>query len=257
MNAQDRRVDEAIRRTTTASVVLLAGIAAIVSYRHMHTLALEHGETPWTAALIPLSVDGMIVASSMSLLLDSRRGTRSGPLPWALLLVGSTASLAANVAVAEPTLYGRVIAAWPSLALIGAYELLMRQIRLSTAGALTADAEDPPVHGAPGKEGASTGHGRGGPAAGSVSRLRRVSTGAAADDDLLRQAQRLDAQHWAAHRRPVSAETLRRDLGIGMARARQLRDQVRSAQLASRSPGNDRQRASSTPPVALAAPAPA
>jgi len=33
-------------------------------------------------------------------------------MPWTLLLIGSTASLAANVAVAEPTLYGRVIAAW-------------------------------------------------------------------------------------------------------------------------------------------------
>jgi hypothetical protein len=36
------------------------------------------------------------------------------------------ASLAANVAVAEPTAIGRVIAAWPSFALIGSYELLMR-----------------------------------------------------------------------------------------------------------------------------------
>jgi hypothetical protein len=32
--------------------------------------------------------------------------------------VGSVAGLAANVAVAEPTAAGRVIAAWPSLALI-------------------------------------------------------------------------------------------------------------------------------------------
>ena len=117
------------RRTTTASVLLLAGIAAVVSYRHMHVLALDHGEPAWTAALIPFSVDGMIIASSMSLLLDSRYGTRSGVLPWALLLIGSTASLGANVAVAEPSLYGRLIAAWPSFALIGAYELLMRQIR--------------------------------------------------------------------------------------------------------------------------------
>lgn len=38
-------------------------------------------------------------------------------------------SLAANVAVAEPTVTGRVIAAWPSFALIAAYELLMRQVR--------------------------------------------------------------------------------------------------------------------------------
>ena len=42
---------------------------------------------------------------------------------------GSVASLAANVAVAEPTATGRVIAAWPSFALIAAYELLMRQVR--------------------------------------------------------------------------------------------------------------------------------
>jgi hypothetical protein len=42
---------------TTATVVLLARIAAIVSYRHIPTLALEHGETLWAAALIPLSVE--------------------------------------------------------------------------------------------------------------------------------------------------------------------------------------------------------
>jgi hypothetical protein len=44
-------------------------------------------------------------------------------------VVGSLASLGANVAVAEPSLIGRIIAAWPSLALIGSYELLMSQIR--------------------------------------------------------------------------------------------------------------------------------
>ena len=66
-------------------------------------------------------MDGMIVASSMTLLADSRSGRAGGVLPWVLLATGSTASLAANVAVAEPTVYGRVIAAWPSFALIGAY----------------------------------------------------------------------------------------------------------------------------------------
>jgi hypothetical protein len=50
-------------------------------------------------------------------------------LPWALLVVGSAASLAANVAVAEPTMTGRLIGAWPSFSLIAAYELLMRQVR--------------------------------------------------------------------------------------------------------------------------------
>jgi hypothetical protein len=125
------RGDRLVRWTTTASVVLLAAIAAIVSYRHMHTLVVRHGETPWTAAVLPLSVDGMIAASSMALLADSRHGQKSGILPWALLVAGSAASLAANIAVAEPTPVGRLIAAWPSFALIGSYELLMRQIRHS------------------------------------------------------------------------------------------------------------------------------
>ncbi|WP_281274134.1 DUF2637 domain-containing protein [Sphaerisporangium album] len=52
------QADQWIRRTTTAGVVLLAAIAAAVSYAHMHELVLRHGESPWSAALIPLSVDG-------------------------------------------------------------------------------------------------------------------------------------------------------------------------------------------------------
>jgi hypothetical protein len=37
------------------------------------------------------------------------------------------ASLAANVAVVEPTLTGRLIAAWPSFALTASWERLIRQ----------------------------------------------------------------------------------------------------------------------------------
>ena len=110
-------------------VGMLALIAGTVSYLHMHLLVELHGQPGWVAALTPLSVDGMIVAASTTLLADSRAGARGGFLPWALLAIGSVASLAANVAVAEPTATGRVIAAWPSFSLIAAYELLMRQVR--------------------------------------------------------------------------------------------------------------------------------
>ncbi|MFC4914082.1 DUF2637 domain-containing protein [Actinomadura gamaensis] len=133
----DAPTDRLIRATTTASVALLALIAAVVSYRHMHHLAQAHGESRWTAALIPLSVDGMIVASSMSVLSANRSGRREGRLAWTLLIIGTLASLAANVAVAEPTTTGRIIAAWPSFALVGAYEMLMSQLR-SRAPAGTA-----------------------------------------------------------------------------------------------------------------------
>lgn len=123
--------DRWIRRTTTGAVFVLAAIAAVVSYRHMRELALAHGEDELAAALIPLAVDGTIVAASMSLLGASRQGLRGGLLPWALLIISSLASIGANVAVAEPTVIARLIAGWPSLALIGAYEMLMCQVRQS------------------------------------------------------------------------------------------------------------------------------
>src|SRR3569833_940446 len=86
---------------STLSVAVLAGIAAVLSYKHMFILVRRYGETSWTSTLLPVSVDGMIVASSMTLLADSRKGQRSGLLTWTLLVIGSAASLAANAAVAE------------------------------------------------------------------------------------------------------------------------------------------------------------
>ena len=130
------------RWVTIAAVLMLAGIAAVVSYSHMYELALRHGEPEWRAALFPLSVDGMIVASSMTLLSDARRGRKGGVLPWTLLIIGSAASLAANVAVADPTAWSRIIHAWPSIALIGAYELLMREFRNTARSVRTASADD-------------------------------------------------------------------------------------------------------------------
>ncbi|MEV0407284.1 DUF2637 domain-containing protein [Actinoallomurus sp. NPDC050550] len=139
--------------------MFLALIAAVVSFGHMHELALRHGETPVNATLIPLSVDGMVVASSMSVLLAGRTGVSVPWLPWTLLIVGSLASLAANVEVAEPTVVGRVIAAWPSFAFVGAYHLLQGQLRVHLSDPAeqddpeTVNAEPEPAAGEPAPEG--------------------------------------------------------------------------------------------------------
>src|SRR5699024_7810869 len=129
------------RWVTNAAVLLLALIAAVLSYSHMYELALCHGEPEWRAAPVHLSVDGMIVASSMTLLSDARNGRKGGVLPWTLLVIGSGASLAANVAVADPTMWSRIIHAWSSFALLGAYELLMRAFRTAARSVRSADAE--------------------------------------------------------------------------------------------------------------------
>ncbi len=52
-------------RLTAAS--LLAGIAGWVSYWHMAAVAAVYGETSSSAHLLPLTVDGLIVVASISL----------------------------------------------------------------------------------------------------------------------------------------------------------------------------------------------
>jgi hypothetical protein len=115
-----------IRRTTTVAVVLVALVAAVASYEHMRALAGLAGEG-WRSWLLPISVDGLAVAASMTMLVRRRAGHRAGALPWVALLLGLGASLAANVAAAEPNIVGRLVAAWPPVGLLLSYELLLQQ----------------------------------------------------------------------------------------------------------------------------------
>jgi Protein of unknown function (DUF2637) len=117
-----------VQHTTTGAVVLVALVAAVGSYEHMRSLAESVGED-WRAWLLPFSVDGLAVAASMTMLVRRRAGLPAGAMAWAALLLGLGASLAANVAAAEPTLAGRLVAAWPPLGLLLSYELLMQQIK--------------------------------------------------------------------------------------------------------------------------------
>jgi Protein of unknown function (DUF2637) len=116
---------------TTLAVLAVALVAAIASYDHQRALAEMAGED-WRAWLLPVSVDGLVVAASMSMLVRRRAGMPVGALAWTSLLAGVGASLAANVAAADPTMVGRVVAAWPPLALLLAWELLL-QVRSPTA----------------------------------------------------------------------------------------------------------------------------
>jgi len=120
------------RVVTVGAVLLVAAVAAIVSYAHMQEVADRAGEG-WRAWLLPLSVDGLVVAASMVLLTGRRAALPGGRLAWCALLGGVGASLAANVAAAEPNVTARVVAAWPALAFAVAFELLLQQRRVPVA----------------------------------------------------------------------------------------------------------------------------
>ena len=94
------------------------------------TLVRVHGESGWSARLVPLTVDGLIYASSMVMLDSARRKTPVPALARWLLGLGIAATLAANVAhgLGHGSI-GAAVAAWPAVALVGSYELLMVIIR--------------------------------------------------------------------------------------------------------------------------------
>ncbi|MEU0490806.1 DUF2637 domain-containing protein [Nocardiopsis sp. NPDC006139] len=122
-----------IRGTTKVVVCGVAIIAAIVSYRHAYAVVTEYGESGITAIMIPLTIDGLVYAASMVILHSARAGIKAPWLAWLLLWVGITATLAANVAHGwRNGLVGSIVAAWPAVALVGCYEMLMWLVRSNT-----------------------------------------------------------------------------------------------------------------------------
>jgi hypothetical protein len=124
-----------------------AAVAAVASYEHAYALVRAHGEAGWTGRPVLVTVDRLIYASSMVMLDSARRKVPVPPLARWLLGLGIVATLAANVAHGlGHRLYGAVVAAWPAVALVGSYELLMVIIR---SGQVPADTAARPEHPAP------------------------------------------------------------------------------------------------------------
>lgn len=136
------RMDGAVRVMMTLAVTVVAAVAGWVSYWHCVEFVSTHGEDMLTARIMPATVDGLVVATSL-VLLDCARHHRPTPLlAWLMLGVGIAATLAANVAHGLPAgPAGAVIAAWPAVALVGTGEMALRLVRGGTAGAVTPVAD--------------------------------------------------------------------------------------------------------------------
>jgi hypothetical protein len=123
---------------------LVGGIAATASWSHMVGVALMVGERSWVAHILPLSVDGLLLTSVCTLAYDKAMGYAPRWSARIFGFIGVTASLVANVAHAQPTLGGRIVAAWPAIALYGVVEILTRRPRVRRQ-----KMSAPPVQSAP------------------------------------------------------------------------------------------------------------
>ena len=125
-------IDRAIRLSTAAAVLAVAGIAAYVSYWHAYAVVRAHGETGITARLEPATIDGLVYASSMVVLYAARHRVPVPSLARWLLGLGIAATLTTNMAQGwSHGPVGAVVAAWPAVSLVGSYELLVWLIRTS------------------------------------------------------------------------------------------------------------------------------
>jgi hypothetical protein len=122
-------------------VTAVASFAAIVSYSHIYEVGRSHGQSGTDARLLPLSVDGLIMAASLVMLHEARNRRPAPAMARAMLALGVTATVAANVTYGSrfgPA--GAVISAWPALAFIGSVEMVMAMVLRARTG---APAEQP------------------------------------------------------------------------------------------------------------------
>lgn len=125
-------------RTVIAAAVPVAAVAVcagIQSYSHIEQLALRTSEPLVDARLLPLSLDGLIVAGVVIILAGSWRG-------WICVVPGVAGTLFANLAWGLP--HGHLsaaVATWPAIAFSVACYVVERWIKSQVTGVATGGQE--------------------------------------------------------------------------------------------------------------------
>jgi len=191
-------------------VVLLAGIAGAGSFTHIRDTAARHGQHGPMSWAIAVSVDLTCVMAARERQRDKRLAIPARRLSWPVLVLagGVLLSLSANLAQAQPTAWGQVMAAVPCAAFLVAVSMLERR---------AAQHARPPV---PGQDGSSP-------------------PGDGQDGTLLALARRAAGEHQAVHGQPITRDALRARLSVSNQAASGLLRQLRASE-GRHPPGPDR-----------------
>lgn len=120
-------------------------VAGYVSYLHIVDVAMDVGERPEVAYALPVTIDALMVMSTLAMLADRRAGRRPSAWAQAGFLFGVAVSVTCNVASAAPTWPARGVAAIPAISLLLVVEVLVRAGRTQRR----AHTEQPPAADSP------------------------------------------------------------------------------------------------------------
>ncbi|MFD5542733.1 SpdA protein [Streptomyces sp. NPDC127079] len=194
----------------------VVGLTFLFGFGNVWALAVRLGVPTLVAPLVAPAVDLSVLGLLLGIRYLALQGAPSEQLRPArrLLILSSVMTLALNVT--DPLLSGQTgkaaFDAVGPLLLIGWAEVGPGLLQAMSATGGRDGAHPMTTKGARGEEAVEY-------------ERRSIRT---VHDALLERARREDAEHWERHRRPISAETLRKRLRIGAARSRTLVATLRS-----------------------------
>ena len=207
----------AARMLDSGPVVVLAAIAGAGSFTHIHDTAAQHGQGGPMAWAIAVCVDLTCVMAARERQRDKKTGRhRRGWVSWPTLVLagGVLLSLAANLAQADPSIWGRIVAATPAGAFLVAVSMLERRAGGRPTGrteaAESSDTPAPAVSSDPAPDAEPAPE----PAE------RRLP------EDLVAFAQRVATEHHNRRGRPITTDALRARMGVSASLAAELHQRV-------------------------------
>lgn len=214
-------------------VAVLAGIAGAGSFTHIRDTANEHGQHGPMAWAIAVCIDLTCVMAARERQRDKRteRRTRRVSSPSLVLAGGVLLSLAANLAQAEPSIWGWLTSATPCGAFLVAVSMLERRSsdRRPAPSPVVLTPPVPPSFSRPQDEAADKAEDEAPKQGELVPVPDQPPSSAAPADSLVAYARRVATEHQTNHGRPITRDALRSRLGVSNQLASDLLHQIRTA----------------------------
>ena len=201
----------------TVTVTVAAVIAGAGLFTHIRDTAAEHGQRGPMSWAVAVCIDLTCVMAARERQRDKQAGIVARRLSWPTVVLagGVLLSLAANLAQAQPTAWGRIVAAVPPAAFLVAVSMIERR----------AARRPRPTAGEDGAAGEPSAPGRPSPVPDAGDEAQDGG-----DEALLAAARRAAAEHQDQHGQPITRDALRARLGVSNQAASELLRQLRAGE---------------------------